>query len=59
LSLLDQGQNERWGNAMRAADALRDKFGERAVSLASSLKGRFRERVHEAAPMKKKDKESE
>lgn len=57
MSLLDQQQSERWTKAMAAADALRDKFGEQAVSLAASLKGRFRERVHEnpaALPGKKK-----
>ncbi len=56
MSLLDQQQSERWSKAMAAADALRDKFGEQAVSLAASLKGRFRERVHEnpaAMPGKK------
>jgi DNA polymerase-4 len=56
MSLLDQQQSERWSKAMAAADALRDKFGEQAVSLAASLKGRFRERVHEnpaAIPGKK------
>lgn len=56
MSLLDQQQSERWSKAMAAADALRDRFGEQAVSLAASLKGRFRERVHEnpaAIPGKK------
>ena len=56
MSLLDQQQSERWSKAMAAGDALRDKFGEQAVSLAASLKGRFRERVHEnpaAIPGKK------
>lgn len=56
MSLLDQHRSERWSKAMAAADALRDKFGEQAVSLAASLKGRFRERVHEnpaAIPGKK------
>ena len=39
--------HERWRQAMSAADRLRDKYGESAVSLASGMKGAFRERVHE------------
>jgi len=33
--------------ALAAADRLRDKYGESAVSLASGMRGRFRERTHE------------
>ena len=33
--------------ALAAADKLRDRFGESAVSLASGMKGRYHERVHE------------
>jgi DNA polymerase-4 len=47
LELLDGEQNERWKHALSAADRLRDRFGEGAVSLAASMKGKFRERVHE------------
>jgi DNA polymerase-4 len=47
LSLLDQGHSDRWGKALKAADAMRDKYGESAVGLAGGLRGRFRERVHE------------
>jgi hypothetical protein len=32
---------------LSTVDQLRDKFGEDSVSLATGLKGRFRERVHE------------
>jgi DNA polymerase-4 len=32
---------------MAAADKLRDRFGDSAVSLAASLGGEFRERTHE------------
>jgi hypothetical protein len=32
---------------MNAVDALRDRFGESAVSLASGMSARFRERTHE------------
>ena len=47
LGLLDGGKHERWQKALSAADRLRDKYGEDAVSLATGLKGSFRERTHE------------
>lgn len=47
LSLLDQGRTDRWGKALAAADAMRDKYGESAVGLAGGMRGGFRERVHE------------
>jgi DNA polymerase-4 len=47
LDLLDEDRHERWRHALAAADRLRDRFGESAVSLAAGLKGNFRERVHE------------
>lgn len=47
MDLLDQGRLERWKHALETADRLRDRYGESAVSLASGLTGRFRERVHE------------
>jgi DNA polymerase IV len=47
LDLLDAGKHERWQQALAAADKLRDKYGESAVSLAAGMKGGFRERVHE------------
>ncbi|MGI9101159.1 MAG: DNA polymerase IV [Terriglobales bacterium] len=47
MELLDAGKHERWKQALSAADRLRDKFGESAVSLASGLPGAFRERTHE------------
>jgi DNA polymerase-4 len=47
MSLLEAEEGNRWRKALSAADRLRDKFGESAVSLATGLKGRFRERVHE------------
>jgi DNA polymerase-4 len=60
MNLLDTGRTERWRNALDAVDRLRDKFGEQSVSLASGLKGTFRERTHEAMPMKKQtDSEKE
>jgi len=45
--LLEDGQRQRWQQALSAADRLRDKFGESSVSLAAGLKGGFRERTHE------------
>jgi DNA polymerase-4 len=47
LDLLDDGRHQRWRRALSAADRLRDKFGEGAVSLGSSMRGGFRERTHE------------
>jgi DNA polymerase-4 len=47
MDLLVDDTHERWRQAMSAADRLRDKYGESAVSLASGMKGTFRERVHE------------
>ena len=47
LNLLDEDKTERWRKALSAVDQIRDKFGEDSVSLATGLKGRFRERVHE------------
>jgi DNA polymerase-4 len=57
MGLLDEDRHERWRQTLAAADRLRDKFGESAVSLASSLRGAFRERTHEnpaGLPGKKK-----
>jgi len=45
--LLEGGRRQRWQQALSAADRLRDRFGESSVSLASGLKGGFRERIHE------------
>ncbi len=49
-SLLSSEQADRWSKALSAADRLRDRYGESAVSLAAGLEGGFRERVHEAPP---------
>ncbi|HKS75359.1 MAG TPA: DNA polymerase IV [Terriglobales bacterium] len=45
--LLDGNRRERWQKALLAADQLRDRFGESSVSLATGMKGKFRERTHE------------
>jgi DNA polymerase-4 len=60
LGLLVEDSSERMRQALGAMDKLRDKFGERAVSLASGMKAGFRERTHEnpaAIPGKSKKKD--
>jgi len=45
--LIEGERRQRWQQALSAADRLRDKFGESSVSLATGMKGGFRERTHE------------
>jgi DNA polymerase-4 len=47
INLLESGRQQRWKDALAAADRLRDKFGESSVTLAAGMRGRFRERTHE------------
>ena len=47
MDLAGEERREKWSRALAAADKLRDKFGESAVSLAASLRGNFRERTHD------------
>jgi DNA polymerase IV len=47
LELLGGTSHEKWNQALSAADRLRERFGEDAVSVASGIKARFRERTHE------------
>jgi DNA polymerase-4 len=47
MDLLGEDRHEKWKHTMAAADRLRDRFGESAVSLGTSLRGAFRERTHE------------
>lgn len=47
IELLDGDRQRRWKEALSAVDRLRDKYGESSVSLASGMRGRFRERTHE------------
>ena len=57
LNLIGEEKHQKWSQALKAADRLRDKFGESAVSLAAGLRGNFRERTHEnpaSLPGKKK-----
>lgn len=53
IDLLNGNTNERWKHALSAADKLRDKFGEGAVSLGTGLKSGIREKTHEALPEKR------
>lgn len=47
ISLNGQRSHEKWNQALSAADRLREKYGEQAISLATGMKARFRERTHE------------
>jgi DNA polymerase-4 len=47
LDLLGGAKQQRWKQALSAADRLRDKYGESAVSMGTGMKSGFRERVHE------------
>src|SRR5437868_1711076 len=48
-----------WENALSAADKLREKYGDGALSLARGMKGNFRERTHEALVVDPKKKSQE
>jgi DNA polymerase-4 len=52
LNLLEGERAARWRKALTAVDQLREKFGDDSVALAAGLKGRFRERIHDAMPKK-------
>jgi DNA polymerase-4 len=56
LGLIEADKHERWKSALTAADKLRDRFGDGAVSLASGMRGNFRERTHDAMPEKSEKK---
>ena len=47
IDLLEPDRQNRWKQALAAADRLRDKYGESSVHLAGGMKGSFRERAHE------------
>jgi DNA polymerase-4 len=47
ISLLEDGRQQKWKDALTVADRLRDKFGESSVKLAAGMRGNFRERTHE------------
>ncbi len=59
LSLEGRSTHDKWNQALSTVDRLREKFGENAISMATGMKSRFRERTHEnpaALPGKKKVK---
>ena len=45
--LLEDQEREKWEQALLAADKLRDRFGEKSITLGTGMKGGFRERTHE------------
>jgi DNA polymerase-4 len=47
VDLLDGERQQRWKQALAAADKLRDKYGESSVGLAGGMRGGFREKTHE------------
>jgi len=47
IDLLEGKRQQRWKDALAAADRLRDRFGESSVGLAAGLRGVFRERTQE------------
>jgi len=47
LDLLEEPRKAKWARALRAADRLRDRFGERSIELAGGLSQKWRERIHE------------
>jgi DNA polymerase IV len=47
MDLIGEERHQKWKQALAAADKLRDRFGESAVSLAAGMRGQFRERTHE------------
>ena len=60
IDLLDGIRQQRWKDALAAADKLRDKYGESSVKLAAGMRGTFRERTHEnpaSLPGKSKERE--
>ncbi len=61
INLLEGTRQQRWKDALAAADRLRDKYGESSVGLAAGLPGSFRERTHEnpaSLPGKNKHRKS-
>jgi DNA polymerase IV len=47
LDLLGTDDAGKWRQVLGAADRLRDRYGDQAVSMASAMKAGFRERTHE------------
>ena len=49
-SLLTGEEDRKWRNALKAADKLKDKYGEGTLHLGGALNGVYKDRVHESAP---------
>jgi DNA polymerase-4 len=49
-NLLTAEGDEKWRRALRAADRLKDRFGNNSLHFGAALPGRYQDRVHEAAP---------
>ncbi len=49
-SLLAGEEDAKWRKTLQAVDKLKDKYGAGKLHLGGALEGRFRDRVHEAAP---------
>jgi len=47
LDLIEEDSKRKWGRALKAVDALRDRFGEGSVGLAAAIGHGRQERVHE------------
>ena len=47
MNLLDEPETQRLRNAFRSIDRIRDRFGDKAISLAKTMNAGIRERVHE------------
>jgi DNA polymerase-4 len=47
VDLLEGDRKQKWQQALSAADRVRDRFGEQSITLATGLRGGFRERTHE------------
>jgi DNA polymerase-4 len=47
MNLLEGEKTRKWRSALTAVDRLRDRFGEKSVSVASGLNGMYEEKVHE------------
>jgi DNA polymerase IV len=47
IDMLEDTRQQRWKQALAAADRLRDKFGESSVGLAAGMKAGVREKTHE------------
>lgn len=50
MSLLEEPHKQRLRGAFRAVDHLRDKYGDKVISLAKGMAVNVREYVHENAP---------